>query len=341
MNDRGFEDQAASQPPPAAAEAPHGMRAVWLSVGLFFATLASTTYVGSIGTAGSFWSGLSSSLPLMSILLCHELGHYIAARIHGVPSSPPYFVPVPLPPLGTMGAVILMRGRITRRNALLDIGAAGPLAGMAVALPVLIYGIATSPVGPLPVGEGYLIEGRSLLYMGLLRALKGPIPDGYDILLSPTAFAGWAGLLVTMINLIPAAQLDGGHVAYALFGERQERFSRRVRASLLPIALVVALAYGLPELFAGAHGEQLMNGFAPGMHWLVWWFLLSLITRRGDREHPKTDDDVLSPRRRAIAWCTLALFVVLFMPAWLRQVPGRAPDAAEPKPAASAARALN
>jgi hypothetical protein len=303
---------------------PHGMRSVFVSVALFAITFLSTTYVGSLNTPGSnnsLWTGLSYSLPLMSILLCHELGHYIAARVHRVPASPPFFVPMPVPPLGTMGAVILMRGRITRRDALLDIGAAGPLAGMAMALPVLIYGIATSPIGPLPTGEGYLIEGRSILYVGLLRLLKGPIPDGYDILLSPTAFAGWAGLLVTMINLIPAVQLDGGHVAYALFGERQERYSRRVRTALLPIALIVSLAYGLPELFGGAHGEVLINGFAPGVHWLLWWVLLAVISRRGGREHPRTDDDVLSPKRRRVAWCTLALFVVLFMPAWLRQVP--------------------
>jgi membrane-associated protease RseP (regulator of RpoE activity) len=304
----------------------HSRRTLLISVSLFIATLVSTTFVGKIMHGNSLWDGLRYSVPLMSILLSHELGHYIAARIHGVPSSPPFFVPVPLPPLGTMGAVILMRDRIPRRNALLDIGAAGPLAGMAVALPVLIYGIATSPVSPLPVDGGYMIEGRSILYLTLLRLLKGPIPDGYDVMLSPTAFAGWAGLLVTMLNLIPAAQLDGGHVAYALFGERQELFSRRVRAALLPIAILVALIYGLPDL--SAHGR--FTGFVPGTQWLVWWFLLNLMTRRSEREHPQTDDAVLSPRRRAIAWCTLALFVVLFMPAWMRDVPARPEPAAVP-----------
>jgi membrane-associated protease RseP (regulator of RpoE activity) len=289
----------------------HSRRTLLISVSLFIATLVSTTFVGKI-THGTLLDGLRYSVPLMSILLSHELGHYIAA--------------LPLPPLGTMGAVILMRDRIPRRNALLDIGAAGPLAGMAVALPVLIYGIATSPVSPLPVDGGYMIEGRSILYLALLRLLKGPIPEGYDVMLSPTAFAGWAGLLVTMLNLIPAAQLDGGHVAYALFGERQELFSRRVRAALLPIAIVVALIYGLPDL--SAHGR--FTGFVPGTQWLVWWFLLNLMTRRSEREHPQTDDAVLSPRRRAIAWCTLALFVVLFMPAWMRDVPARPEPAAVP-----------
>jgi membrane-associated protease RseP (regulator of RpoE activity) len=305
------------------AEVPSA-RSFVLSVVLFVLTFLSTTYVGSQSSGDAvprFWSGLSYSVPLMSILLCHELGHYIAARVHRVPASPPFFVPMPFPPLGTMGAVILMRGRIARRNALLDIGAAGPLAGMAIALPVLIYGIATSPIGPLPEHTGYMIEGRSVLYLALLRLLKGPIPDGSDILLTPTAFAGWAGLLVTMINLIPAAQLDGGHVAYALFGERQEHYSRRVRRALLPIALLVSLAYGLPALLSGARGELLVQGFAPGVHWLLWWFLLGIMVRRGGPEHPRTDDHVLSPRRRAVAWATLLLFLALFMPAWLRQIP--------------------
>jgi membrane-associated protease RseP (regulator of RpoE activity) len=315
-----LDDQEDSVAPEPTAGPGHGTRSVLVSVALFALTFVSTTYVGA-QDGPSWWSGLAYSVPLMSILLCHELGHYVAARIHRVPASPPFFVPMPFPPLGTMGAVILMRGRIARRNALLDIGAAGPLAGMAVALPVLIYGIATSTVGPLPEHQGYLIEGRSLLYLLLLRVLKGPIPEGHDILLSPTAFAGWAGLLVTMINLIPAVQLDGGHVAYALFGERQERYSRGIRAALLPVAVCVSLAYGLPAYFGGARGELLLNGFAPGVHWLLWWFLLRLMTRRGRREHPRTDAGELSPGRRAIAWATLALFVALFMPAWLRQVP--------------------
>jgi membrane-associated protease RseP (regulator of RpoE activity) len=127
-------------------------------------------------------------------------------------------------------------------------------------------------------------------------------------------------LLVTMINLIPAGQLDGGHVAYALFGERQERYSRRVRAALLPIAVLVSLAYGLQAYQAGARGDALTEGFAPGTHWAMWWLMLRFVVGRAKREHPQTDDAVLSPRRRVIAWATLALFVALFMPAWLRQV---------------------
>ena len=311
--------------PPAEAPRP---RSIVISCLLFALTFLSTTYVGAQNTGletATLRHGLSYSIPLMAILLAHELGHYIAARLHKVHASPPFFVPLPLPPLGTMGAIILMPGRIARRNALLDIGAAGPLAGMAIALPVLIYGLITSPVQALPSGATYLMEGRSLLYLGLLWLLKGPIPEGHDIMLNPIAFAGWAGLMVTMINLIPAAQLDGGHVAYALFGERQERYSRWLRRALLPVAAIVSLAYGVPAWLEGKRGDALEAAFAPGMPWLMWSLVLRLMVGRGRREHPRTDDTQLSPARRRVAWGTLLLFVVLFMPAWMRTVVGDAP----------------
>jgi membrane-associated protease RseP (regulator of RpoE activity) len=279
--------------------------------------------VGSIHAQGSFIGGLAYSVPLMAILLSHELGHYVAARIHRVPASLPYFVPLPLPPLGTMGAVILMRGRIRSRDALLDIGAAGPLAGMVVALPVLAYGIAQSPVLPAPSGD-YFQEGHSILYMLLLRALKGPFPEGHDILLSPTAFAGWVGLLVTMINLIPVRQLDGGHVACALLGERFDALSRVFRRLLLPLGLGVGLYFGLPAFLSGVRGEALFEAVGPGMQWLVWWLLLSMLGGggRGQREHPLPDPGELSAGRRRVALGTLVLFGLLFMPAWLRMVRG-------------------
>jgi membrane-associated protease RseP (regulator of RpoE activity) len=300
-----------------------GRRSVALAVGLFVITFVSATRAGALTVDPEhpqLLKGLTFAIPLMAILLAHELGHYVAARIHGVPASPPVFIPFPWPPLGTMGAVILMRGRIARRDALLDIGAAGPLAGMVVALPVLAYGIVTSPVLPLVPGMSYEMEGRSLLYSALLWLLKGPIPQGHDIMLSPTAFAGWAGLMVTMINLIPAGQLDGGHVAYALFGERQERYSRALRRALPLVAAGVSLAYGLPALLAGTRGDALGYAFAPGLPWLVWSFVLRIIVGRAKREHPQTDDGVLSPRRRLVAAGTLLLFVLLFMPAWMRVV---------------------
>jgi membrane-associated protease RseP (regulator of RpoE activity) len=295
-----------------------------LPLTLIALTFASTFYVGAgmvIGLPPSSLTELRTgwvfSIPLMAILLAHEFGHFFAGKYHRVDVSPPYFIPVPFFLLGTLGAVIQIREQIRSRNALLDIGAAGPLAGMAVALPVVIYGLATSPVQPLPEGP-YILEGRSLLYLGLLSALKGPIPEGYDVMLTPTALAGWAGLLVTMINLLPFGQLDGGHVAYALLGRRQDQISRYVLRLLPMLAIVVSAAYGIPSYLDGRRGDALIYDASAGMHWLVWAVVLWLLTRATGSGHPPTEDDWLSPRRRLVGWFTLSLFILLFMPSWIR-----------------------
>ena len=295
-----------------------------LPLTLIALTFASTFYVGAgmvLGrppTSLTEWqTGWVFSVPLMAILLAHEFGHFFAGRYHRVDVSPPYFIPIPFFLLGTLGAVIQIRERIRSRNALLDIGAAGPLAGLAVALPVIIYGIATSPVEPLPEGP-YMLEGRSLLYLGLLSWLKGPIPEGYDIMLTPTALAGWAGLLVTMINLLPFGQLDGGHVGYALLGRRQDQLSRRLLRFLPLLAIIVSAAYGIPSYIDGVRGDPLMYDVMAGMHWLVWAFVLWLLTRATGPSHPPTEDTHVSPRRRVVGWLTLSLFVLLFMPSWIR-----------------------
>jgi membrane-associated protease RseP (regulator of RpoE activity) len=303
----------------------HRRNTQWgLPVLLMALTFASTLYVGAgmvLGRPpGSFeelLTGWVFSVPLMAILMAHEFGHFFAGRYHRVDVSPPYFIPVPFFLLGTLGAVIQIREQIRSRNALLDIGAAGPLAGMVVALPVVIYGIATSPVEALPDAP-YLLEGRSLLYLGLLNWLKGPIPPGYDIMLTPTALAGWAGLLVTMINLLPFGQLDGGHVAYALLGERQDQLSRKLLRSLPVLALVVSAAYGVPAYLDGIRGDKLIYDAAAGMHWLVWAVVLWFLTRATGPDHPPTEDSEVSPRRRLVGWFTLSLFVLLFMPSWIR-----------------------
>lgn len=296
-----------------------------LATALFALTCLSTTWVGGLAQ-GNLRDGLAFSVPLMAILLAHELGHYIAARIHGVPASLPLFIPMPISQLGTMGALILMGERIASRNALLDIGAAGPLAGMAVALPVLVYGLIQSPIADAHVENAFVTkEGHSLLYEALLRLTKGPIGEHQDIWLSPTAMAGWVGLLVTMINLIPTLQLDGGHVAYALLGDRYDAFSRAARRALLPLSLLVAALYGVPAFAAGKRGEALWGELVPAIFWLEWWALLWFFGRRGGHEHPRTDPGPLSPGRRWVARFTLLLFVLLFMPAWMRFVPPGTP----------------
>lgn len=300
-------------------------KASWtVPLGLMVLTFASMLYVGSdmartdASSPRDLLAGWTFAVPLMAILLAHELGHYFAGRIHGVDVSPPYFIPMPLVLFGTMGAIIRMRGPIQTRNALLDVGAAGPIAGMVVALPVLVYGIATSPIERLSPDLAYMIEGRSLLYSALLWALKGPIPAGHDIMLTPTALAGWVGLLVTMINLIPVAQLDGGHVAYALLGRRQDAWSERIRKVLPLVGIATSLFYASGAMLARRPWADVAWQSLAGAPWLTWAAVLWVITRLSGREHPETGPEPLSPRRRAVAIATLATFALLFMPAWLR-----------------------
>ena len=243
-------------------------------------------------------TGWPFAVPLMAILVCHEFGHYFAAMYHRVPASLPYFIPLPLvSPFGTMGAVISMPKRIKSRNALMDIGAAGPLAGIVVAIPVLIIGLAQSEVKPLTGGG--MTEGQCLLYWLLKRLVVGEIPAGHDVFLTSTAFAGWAGLLVTALNLIPIGQLDGGHIAYALFDKGQLRI-----APLLHWALLGAFAY---NYFYYA-------SWAPGAVWLLWFVLLHVFRRLSGGQHPPTEPGELTVGRKAIGALCLVLFVLLFMP---------------------------
>lgn len=258
--------------------------------------------------------GWSFAVPLLAILLTHEFGHYFAARHHKVDASLPYFIPMPpmISPFGTMGAVISMRGRILTRDALLDIGASGPLAGLVIALPVLCIGIATSKVEVLH--GAYLQEGQSLLYIGLKRIILGPIPEGSDISMSPVAFAGWVGMLITMLNLLPVGQLDGGHIAYALFGPSQDRYARWVHSSLFVVCGFNLVRFVVPVL-RGQSASSIGQAIGNSTFWLLWFALLWGMRRMaGGVNHPPTNPSTLSPKRRLVAMLCLALFVVLFMP---------------------------
>lgn len=279
---------------------------LWVHGALLLATILTTLYVGAGMSEArpaddlwwplfNFWRGWPFSLSLMSILLAHELGHYFVSRLHGVPASLPYFVPLPIPDflgnvLGTLGAVIRMKAPIGNRRAMLDIGAAGPLIGLVVALPVLVIGLSLSQVEPLPMDQAYSMEGNSLLYLLLKYVMFGQwLPGaGVDVFIHPVAFAGWAGLLVTSLNLIPAGQLDGGHVLYSILGERAQQLT-------WPIIIVLA-ALGLLAW--------------PG--WFIWAGLVYLF----GRGHPGPLDRVtrLDARRKLIAGLVLAAFILTFTP---------------------------
>ncbi len=322
-----------------------------LTVWSVFAT--GRTYINSDGygaDANRWYAGWTFAVPLLGILLAHEFGHYIAARRHGVPASLPYFLPLPSAvgsPFGTLGAIILMPGRIRSARALLDIGAAGPLAGMVVALPMMAIGLKLSTVGPRMPGN-FMQEGQSLLYMAVKRLTLGPIPASHDVYLHPTAFAAWAGFFVTSLNLLPFMQLDGGHVAFALFGHKHDIWSKRawwVPAAMLvyntwahawPVATAVgpgAIARFQAVVKAGtgtvgwarythalhiAINELNRASWAPAISSLSLWgtlLVLLLVVRRVSRGvHPPVDEPELGLGRRLVAVGTLFLAILLFMP---------------------------
>jgi membrane-associated protease RseP (regulator of RpoE activity) len=295
------------------------------AIPLFFLTLLSMFWVGAeyagadVATDGAqaLWQGYKFALPLMTILLAHELGHYFAARIHHVDTSLPYFIPMPFALIGTFGAIIRMRGPASERNALFDIGAAGPLSGLVFAIPVLIYGVWTSPVEALDPSLSYFMLGHSLLYDAIVWLIKGPIPASHDLVLTPTALAGWAGLLVTMMNLVPVGQLDGGHVAYALFGQRQTHYSRIVRKLLFAAALGISAVSGVLAWRAGKDAETITEASLAGIHWFMWASVLAVMAHLARGEHPPVEPGVLTAGRRRLGWFTLLLFVLLFMPTWI------------------------
>jgi Zn-dependent protease len=238
--------------------------------------------------------GLLFSVPLMLILLAHELGHYLFCRHYGVPATPPYFLPLPFA-FGTLGAFIRIQAPIRDKRSLFDIGVGGPLAGFALIVPVLLLGVAWSkPVTPpAPVElDGWVsvlpVPGKSLALELATRLFHGPLPEGTLLDLHPFALAGWFGLLATAFNLLPIGQLDGGHLLYALLGRRQARLSL---LAWLGVALL---------------------GFLVWEGWLVWC-LITLIL--GIRHPPVLDEAIpLDPRRKAIAALALLILVLSFTP---------------------------
>lgn len=273
--------------------------------------------------------GIPFGLSLLAILLAHEFGHYLAARFNKTAVTLPYFIPFPISPFGTMGAFIRLKEPPKNRRVLHDIGIAGPLAGLLVTIPILLIGLSLSTVEEfpkfIPEGQGITMEGNSIVYMLAKYVTKGewlPAPQSYngvspflywvkffftgsplplggrDVFIHPMAWAGWAGLLVTALNLIPAGQLDGGHLLYVLFGKKAQR--------ALPIILVSLALLGL-----------VWNG------WWLWVFLVYFL----GRAHAEPLDQItkLDKRRKALAVLGLVIFVLIFTPVPLRLVMGPIP----------------
>ena len=248
---------------------------------------------------------------LLLILGTHELAHFVAARAHRVEASLPYFIPLPyFSPFGTMGAIIRMRSVIPTRRALLDIGASGPLAGLCVALPLYAWGVAHSKVIPLTGEEGQL--GASLLLRALDHLFAPHVPPGSDVLLHPVAFAAWGGMFVTMINLLPLSQLDGGHVAYALFGPKQDRFAQQIHRAVLAFFFVSFAAYVARDLRAGFGFVRLGKSVGNSLFWLVWFEVLAVLGSLASRSMPHREkEEGMGIRTRAFGVVSLIALAAL------------------------------
>jgi membrane-associated protease RseP (regulator of RpoE activity) len=267
-----------------------------VNISLFLLTVFTTLLAGALHEGvdplrnpENILKGIPFSFSLMGILLSHELGHYLTARKHGLNVTLPYFIPAPPFPfiIGTFGAFIKMRSPVSDRKMLLDVGATGPLVGVAVSIPFLILGFRLSEVR-IVQGQMGLTLGSSLLLYLISWLVVGPLPAGFDIVLHPVGFAGWIGLLVTSLNLIPIGQLDGGHVAYALLGEKQNRISKYVFLALLILGI-----FGWPG-------------------WLFWSLLLFIM---GFRHPPPLHGWVsLDQKRKVIGWLTVGIFILTFIP---------------------------
>jgi len=267
---------------------------ITLNLILFVITLFTTTFAGAMmegaGRKGILWyiSGFKFSLPLMLILGIHETGHYLAAKYHNIRATLPYFIPAPTL-IGTFGAFIKIKEPIKYRDTLMDVGAAGPLAGFFAALPILFWGVWHSKIVMITKPAVGLRLGGSIILVAVVKAIHGTIPSGYDLQLSAPAFAAWLGLFVTSLNLLPIGQLDGGHIMYALLGgEKADVVSRIVFFTLLPLGI-----------------------FWPG--WIIWAFLLYFVL---GLKHPPIIYPSMSLdwRRKFLGWFCIFIFIITFTP---------------------------
>ncbi len=276
--------------------APRRGNRYWVHLVLFLLTVFTTTMVGSFmegndpfGSIAGFASGLPFSLTIMSILGVHELAHYFAGRKWGIEVTLPYFLPAPFPPIGTFGAVIRLKSSIPNRRALVDLGVSGPLAGFVLAVIACVVGLAMSEVVPVQGREDMALTlGESLLFKLLGHIVIGPVPEGQDIMLSSIGFAGWIGLFVTALNLMPFGQLDGGHVLFALSPRVHDLF-RRIR---VPVLILLGLS-----LWSG---------------WFVWAVLLFFLG--GPHPYPDVMNQRLGPVRTALAVAAILVFILSIIP---------------------------
>jgi membrane-associated protease RseP (regulator of RpoE activity) len=273
---------------------PKRRRRLWINALLFVLTIGTTLLVGSVNNGGNPFHrpldlllGWPFSLSIILVLGSHELAHYLTARRLGVDATLPYFLPVPHPMTGTMGAFIRINSPVPTKSALVRVGISGPLTGFLVALPVCFIGLLLSKPVDVSATNGIQL-GSPLIFWLISELLHRNLGPGKDLLLHPVAFAGWLGLFVTALNLLPIGQLDGGHIAYAVFGKRWQKLSWIVIAAL---ALM-------------------------GFFWLGWPFWAVLAIVLGLRHPPPLDDlTPLSPADWRLVAAAVLIIVLTFSPA--------------------------
>lgn len=289
---------------------------------VLFVLTAATTFLSGYMISGTYTGGVLFSLSLVAILGAHEMGHYLYGRKYGVSITLPWFIPAPpfLSPIGTFGAFIRIRSRIPGRKELFDIGVAGPIAGVIVALPVLFVGLLFSEV--IALDSERLSEmqtamslGNSLVFALFSKIAVGEVAQGYELLLHPVAFAGWIGLFVTVLNLMPAGQLDGGHIVYCVFPAQWHR-----TISVATVVFLVIMGVGTVPLvdLADYLGLGVLANVPPWLMfegwagWLFWAILLLLL----GTSHPPTlsDDAEIGAGRKKLAFLSLLIFISCFTP---------------------------
>jgi membrane-associated protease RseP (regulator of RpoE activity) len=267
-----------------------------VNIVLFILTIGTTILAGALQQGVNplehpeqIMTGVPFSFALLFILLSHEMGHYFVSKRHNIEATLPYFIPAPTF-IGTFGAIIKMRSPVTNKKALLDVGAAGPLAGLIVTIPIIIIGLKLSEVHLVEASlEGGFTLGTSLLLEFLTRMIFGNLPENYQIIIHPLGFAGWIGLLITSLNLIPVGQLDGGHIAYAVCGRKTKIISRAVLIAMLGL---------------GVWWSRM---------WLFWALILLVLL--GTKHPPPVDfDSPLDTKRKVMGGLMLFIFIVTFIP---------------------------
>ncbi|NOY83240.1 MAG: site-2 protease family protein [Nitrospirae bacterium] len=270
---------------------------IFVPILLFFTTVLTTLAAGAMQEGvnpfldpAELLVGFPFAVTLLLILFCHEMGHYLTAKRYGVNVTLPYFIPGPWFPfgIGTFGAFIQIKSPIYKKTALLDIGAAGPIAGFVVSIFAVAIGLQSSEIVPMSQGVGLIQLGDPLIFSFITSVLGKTAPEGYDIALNSIAFAGWIGFFVTMLNLLPIGQLDGGHIIFALLGRKHRYISMAMIVTLVMLAI---------------------DGW--------WgWYLWAVLTALMGVNHPPVVDgpEPLDFKHRMVALASFLIFILTFMP---------------------------